>query len=81
MGGGGGVLLHVFRMMMLCRFLDNDVGLETGDEVYYVLNFQLKKIAESGQKMPGAVFDPTWHSVLSEVSVSASDQSRVGVAS
>ncbi|XP_076455251.1 E3 ubiquitin-protein ligase UBR4-like isoform X3 [Babylonia areolata] len=35
-------------------------------EMVLRLPYQLKKIAESGQKMPLAVFDLGWHSVLSE---------------
>ena len=54
---------------------DSSVDLYTGESMY-VFNFQLKKIAESGQKMSGAVFDPTWHFVLSEVSVAVFDPTR-----
>ena len=37
-------------------------------EMVLRLPYQLKKIAESGQKMPTAAFDPAWNSILSEVS-------------
>ncbi|KAK7478490.1 hypothetical protein BaRGS_00030249, partial [Batillaria attramentaria] len=35
-------------------------------EMVLRLPYQLKKIGESGQKMPPATFDPSWHAILSE---------------